>query len=90
MNHQTIGQGFFDGQEGIYYLDASNLVIESSDDWTGIFDGQEGTYYLDWDNFTDKPATSTILSLLDSDYRIYILNASTTNVDDLTVYDLSI
>jgi len=79
--------GTFDGQEGTYYTDATNLTIEATDDWTGLFDGQEGTYYLDWDNFTDKPATSTILSLLDSDYRIAELNATTTRIDDLIVYN---
>ena len=31
--------GTFDGEEGSYYLDASNLTIETSDDWTGTIDG---------------------------------------------------
>jgi hypothetical protein len=39
-----------------------------------------------WDTLTNKPATSTVLSLLDSDSRITVLNATTTNVDTLNVY----
>ena len=58
--------------------------------WTGTFDGQQGTYYLDWDNFTDKPATSTVVVLLDSDYRIAELHATTTEIDALTVNTTSV
>jgi len=43
-----------------------------------------------WDDLTSKPATSTVLSLLDSDSRIATLNATTTNVGALTVYTSAI
>lgn len=43
-----------DGQEGSYYNDASNLVIEAADDWTGKFDGQEGSWYQDLANSTGE------------------------------------
>jgi len=39
-----------------------------------------------WDDLTKKPATSTVLTLLDSDKRISVINATTTNADTLVVY----
>jgi len=48
-------------------------------------DSQTGSYYIDWDNFINKPATSTILALLDSDYRIAELNATSTLMDSATI-----
>lgn len=39
-----------------------------------------------WDDLTNKPATSTVLNLLDTENRIAVLNATTTNVGTLTVY----
>jgi hypothetical protein len=39
-----------------------------------------------WDDLTNKPATSTILNLLDTQSRIAVLNATTTNVGTLKVY----
>lgn len=39
-----------------------------------------------WDDLTNKPATSTILNLLDTQNRIAVLNATTTNIGTLKVY----
>ncbi len=39
-----------------------------------------------WDDLTNKPATSTILNLLDTHSRIAVVNATTTNTDVLKVY----
>ncbi|RLC33934.1 MAG: hypothetical protein DRZ76_03665, partial [Candidatus Nealsonbacteria bacterium] len=82
----NLNADLLDSQQGSYYTDASNLVIEATDDWTGLFGGQDSAYYLNWDNFTNKAATSTILSLLDSDYRIATLNATNTNIDTLNLF----
>lgn len=40
-----------------------------------------------WDDITDKPATSTILNLLDTQNRIAVVNSTTTNIGTLTVYN---
>jgi hypothetical protein len=39
-----------------------------------------------WDDLTNKPATSTVLNLLDTQNRIAVLNATTTNIGTLKVY----
>ena len=59
-------------------------MFDKTGDWTGTLDGEEGTAFHDWDLLTDRPATSTILSLLDSDYRIALLNATSSLIDTLT------
>lgn len=40
-----------------------------------------------WDDLTNKPATSTVLNLLDTENRIAVLNSTTTNIGTLTVYN---
>jgi hypothetical protein len=67
-----------------FTTDDTGLVTNLNAD---LLDSQHGSYYLNWDNLTNKAATSTILSLLDSDYRIAQLNATTTNADNLFVFN---
>jgi len=58
----------------------SNIILVTTGDWTGTLDTYQGADLLNWDLFTNKPPTSTILALLDSDYRIAKLYASTTEM----------
>lgn len=49
-----------------------------------------GGHEHSWDSLLQKPATSTILNLLDTQNRIGTLNATTTNVTNLTVWGTTI
>jgi hypothetical protein len=66
------------------------LTLNATGDWTGTFDSQEGTWYRSWDNLTSKPATSTILNLLDTQYRIAKLYATSTIADYATSTSLAV
>lgn len=39
-----------DGETGADFHDASNLVIEAADDWTGLFDGYQGADFFNLDH----------------------------------------
>jgi hypothetical protein len=42
-----------DGTINATAIDATDLTITATDDWTGLFDGQEGSYYLNASNLTN-------------------------------------
>jgi len=58
---------------GEFCLSGANCIS----DWSSLAGA------ANWDILTNKPATSTILALLDSDYRILKLNATSSIIDTL-------
>ncbi|MDB9944491.1 right-handed parallel beta-helix repeat-containing protein, partial [bacterium] len=64
------------GQTGGYYLDASNLVLEGTDDWTGLFDGREGTDFLRSD-IANATATITDLTFTTATGTTLVLGTDT-------------
>jgi len=66
-------------------------ALNATNTWAGFqseFNNKTNasTTINNWDYLKSKPATSTVLNLLDTQKRISVINATTTNADILKVY----